>query len=291
MNAGRVETDCAARPSGRDRPVREDAHRHAAPAVPRISPWLLGWFRWYSARYLRRHFHAVRLSRAGRPDVPDGRPLIVYLNHAAWWDPLVGLILAERLFPRRATYAPIEAKALGRYRFLERLGLFGIDPDTRSGTLRFLRLSRAILARGDTALWITPEGRFADPRERPVPFRPGLAHLARPLRSGVLLPLALEYPFWEERTPEALARFGESIPVEDGSARSVADWNALLEAHLRATQDALAEQAIRRDEGDFEVLLRGRAGVGGVYDVWRRLRARLRGETFSPQHGEHDRGG
>jgi 1-acyl-sn-glycerol-3-phosphate acyltransferase len=254
--------------------------------VPRISPWLLGWFRWYSARYLRRHFHALRLSRQCRPDVPGDVPLVVYLNHAAWWDPLVGLLLAERLFPRRDTYAPIEAKALGRYRFMERLGLFGIDPQTRRGGLRFLRLSRAILARPDTALWITPEGRFADPRERPVPFRPGLAHLARSLDSCVLLPLAIEYPFWEERSPEVLARFGEPSRVEGRSDRTVADWNVVLESRLRAAQDALAEQAIRRDAEDFEILLRGRAGVGGVYDLWRRLVARLRGESFSPEHGE-----
>jgi 1-acyl-sn-glycerol-3-phosphate acyltransferase len=213
----------------------------------------------------------------------------VFLNHAAWWDPLVCIILAERLFPRRASYAPIEAGALGRYRFMERLGLFGIDPKTRSGGLRFLRVSRAILACPDTALWITPEGRFADPRLRPVRFRPGLAHIARSLRSGVLLPLAIEYPFWEERLPETLARFGDPIQIGDQHARNVAGWTSLLEAQLRAAQDALAAEAIRRDVEDFEVLLRGRAGVGGVYDVWRRLVARLRGKAFSPEHGEDER--
>jgi 1-acyl-sn-glycerol-3-phosphate acyltransferase len=289
VKADPAETDVARGRSNRGTRARGDAPRAAPSPLPRISPWLLRWFRWYSARYLRRHFHAVRLSRECRPDVPDDVPLVVYLNHAAWWDPLVGLVLAERLFSRRATYAPIEAKALGRYRFMERLGLFGIDPQTQSGGLRFLRLSRAILAHPDTALWITPEARFADPRERPVRFRPGLAHLARSLHSGVLLPLAIEYPFWEERSPEALARFGEPIRVEAGNDRTVADWNALLESQLRAAQDALAQQAIRRDSKDFETLLRGRAGVGGVYNFWSRLRARLRGEAFSPEHGEGDR--
>ena len=283
MKADPLGTDVAEGASRRGRRSGDDT------PVPRISPWLLGWFRWYSARYLRRHFHALRLSRDCRPDVPDDVPLVVYLNHAAWWDPLFGLLLAERLFPRRATYAPIEAKALGRYRFMERLGLFGIDPQTRRGGLRFLRLSRAILIRADTALWITPEGRFADPRERPAAFRPGLAHLARSLASGALVPLAIEYPFWEERSPEALARFGEAVRIETRNDRTVADWNALLESRLRAAQDSLAEQAIRRDPREFETLLRGRAGVGGVYDLWRRLVARLRGETFSPEHGEGDR--
>lgn len=267
----------------------ESGETTSAAPLPRISPWLLGWFRWYSAGYLRRHFHAVRLSRASRPDVPDDLPLVVYLNHAAWWDPLVGLILAERLFPNRATYAPIEAGALGRYRFLEQLGFFGVDPHAPGGARRFLKVAQAVITRPDTALWITPEGRFADPRERPVHFRPGLAHLARSMRSGVLLPLAIEYPFWEERSPEALARFGEPIRVEGRRERTVAEWNALLEARLRAAQDALARQAIRREPEEFETLLRGRAGVGGVYDVWGRLRAWLRGESFSPEHGGQER--
>lgn len=289
METDPVGADFAGGPSNRGPRSAADTPTTRPSPVPRISPWLLRWFRWYAARYLKRHFHAVRLSRKGWPDAPHHVPLVVYLNHAAWWDPLVALLLAGRLFPRRAAYAPIEANALGRYGFMKRLGFFGIDPETRSGGLRFLRVSRAILARADTALWITPEGRFADPRERPARFRPGLAHLARSLRSGVLLPLALEYPFWEERTPEALARFGEPISVEEGRDRSVADWNALLEAQLRTTQDALAQQAVRRDSRDFEVLLRGRAGVGGVYDLWRRLIARWRGEAFAPEHGESKR--
>jgi hypothetical protein len=101
--------------------------------------------------------------------------------------------------------------------------------------------------------------------------------------------LAVEYPFWEERSPEVLARFGEPIEVQAQRAGTVAAWNALLEAQLRATQDALAEQAIHRDAEGFEVVLRGSAGVGGVYDVWRRLVARFRGEDFSPEHGGGDR--
>ena len=73
------------------------------------------------------------------------------------------------------------------------------------------QLAVAWLERPDAALGITPEGRFSDPRERPVRLEPGLAHLARRLDRGVFLPLALEYPFWQERTPEALACFGAPV--------------------------------------------------------------------------------
>jgi hypothetical protein len=45
---------------------------------------------------------------------------------------------------------------------------------------------------------------------------------------------------------------------------------------------------MERDAAQFEVLVGGRAGVGGVYDLWRRLRARLRGEAFRSEHGATD---
>ena len=48
------------------------------PALPRISPLLLRWFSWYSRGYLRRHFHSLRISRAGLPPSTKGRPLVIY---------------------------------------------------------------------------------------------------------------------------------------------------------------------------------------------------------------------
>src|SRR5207253_10605254 len=50
--------------------------------------------------------------------------------------------------------------------------------------------------------WIAAEGQLTDPRVRPLRLRSGVGHLAARVRQAVLLPLALEYPFWEERTPD-----------------------------------------------------------------------------------------
>jgi 1-acyl-sn-glycerol-3-phosphate acyltransferase len=254
--------------------------------APVPSPRLVSLFTRYGERYLARHFHAVRLSHAERPDAEAlrGRPLIIHLNHPSWWDPLMGLLLARRIFPGRRHFAPIDAAGLEKYRFFAKLGFFGIQPGTARGARRFLEVSQALLAQPETVLWITAGGRFADPRERPVRLRPGLGALIQRLDHVTVLPLALEYPFWEERTPEALARFGEALHA-GGEERSAAGWTELLESRLAATQDGLAAEALARDVSRFETLAGGRAGVGGVYDVWRLLRARLRGEDFRPEHG------
>ncbi len=256
---------------------------------PAVSPLLVSMFGRYCERYLGKHFHAVRLSKTQRPDPAalSGKPLIVYFNHPSWWDPLICLQLAAQLFPDRAHYGPIDAGALTKYRFFEKLGFFGVEPGTARGARRFLTASLEILARPDTALWIAAEGRFTDPRERPVRLRSGIAHLAARVREAVLLPLALEYPFWEERTPEALARFGEEIATGDADL-AAADWTPILEQGLTRALDTLAAEALARDTSRFEVLLGGKAGVGGIYDGWRRLKARFRGERFRPAHGDEE---
>jgi 1-acyl-sn-glycerol-3-phosphate acyltransferase len=254
------------------------------PALPPRSAWLVPLFQRYARRYLARHLHAVRLHRAGRPDVPDGAPLVVVLNHPSWWDPLVCAALAD-LFPGYRHYAPIDAAALGKYRFFARLGFFGIEPGP-GGARTFLRTGRAVLAQPHSALWVTAQGAFTDPRVRPVKLRPGVAHLLARLDRAVVLPLALEYPFWQERSPEALAHFGAALVVR--GARSVVEWLALLESALAGAQDELAAAARRQDPADFAVLLGGKAGVGGVYDLWRRFKALLRGERFRPGHGAEE---
>ena len=184
-------------------------------SIPRRSDVLYRWFTWWVRGYLQKHFHAVRLSLPGRPDVPPDLPLIVALNHPSWWDPIVGAILAG-LFPERDHYAPMDAEALARYSLFDKLGFYGVERGTWRGASDFLRTTEAILSRPRSAVWITVQGRFADPRIRPPRLQPGIGHIARCLSQGTVVTLALEYPFWEERLPEALARFGEPIFIGRG---------------------------------------------------------------------------
>jgi 1-acyl-sn-glycerol-3-phosphate acyltransferase len=260
---------------------------HTAPEhvrLPRRSDLLYRWFRWWVRGYLRKHFHAVRLARGTRPDVPSDLPLIVVLNHPSWWDPLIGVVLAG-LFPEHVHYAPMEANALGRYSLFRRLGFYGIDRGTPRGAVAFLRTTTAILSQPRSAVWITAQGRFTDPRVRPTLLRPGVGHIARRLDGSLILTLALEYVFWEERLPEALCRFGEPIWIEGDQGLRVSEWVERIQVSLTSAQDALRDAALSRDPTGFETLLMGKVAIGGIYDLGRRLRAWLRGERFRPEHG------
>jgi 1-acyl-sn-glycerol-3-phosphate acyltransferase len=256
---------------------------------PSRSPRLFGLFRRYAKRYVSRHFHAVRVSKGGPvPDLPR-RPLIVVVNHPSWWDPLIGLVLSESMPAWRVHFAPIASQGMAQYRFLERVGFFGIDTGTTRGGLTFLRTSLAILAQPEAALWITAQGEFVDPRERPIGLKPGIGHLVHRSKGVLIVTLAIEYPFWNDRCPEVLTRFGPVIAVDSGRSLPPEEWTAIIAGALEAAQDRLAEESRRRDPDAFEIQLGGTAGVGGVYDIGRRLRAMLRGTRFQSEHAARPR--
>ena len=255
-----------------------------ASRLPRRSSLLFRVFRSYARRYIKRHFHALRLSVDGPPPELTGGPLIVVTNHPSWWDPLIGLVLTEQMPSWRTHFGPIDVRGLAQYPFLERLGFFGIEPGTTRGSLAFLRQSLEILAHPEATLWITAQGHFVDPRERPIRLKSGIGHLASRLSQGTIVPLAMEYPFWNDRCPEALARFGPPIAISSSGEHSPSEWTACVEQALEKSQDVLAEHSRRRESSAFTTLIGGAAGVGGIYDSWRRLRARIRGEVFHPEH-------
>ena len=253
--------------------------------LPPIAKRQLGWFTRYLEFYLRRNFHGVHLLKLASLEDLDGWPLLVCLNHPSWWDPLMGAYLSQRFFKERQQYAPIAAAGLAKYRFFERLGFFGIDPETRAGAFRFLEIGEAALSHENGALWMTPQGQFTDIRTRPIRIQPGAGHLTQRLGRVAMLPLALEYAFWNERYAEAFACFGQPVLVDNGQDRSAKEWNGHFSAALELTLDALSEKVQRRDPSAFEPLLDGSAGVGGMYDLWRGFKARVRGKKFEPEHG------
>lgn len=253
-------------------------------ALPRRSPRFFRGFRKIANSHIRKHFHAMRIDRAGPPPDPTARALIVVLNHASWWDPLVALSLTEAFPGNRVHYAPIDARGLKQYRILEWVGFFGVETGTTRGSLAFLRRAEAILAQPESVFWITAQGRFTDVRERPTRFKEGLGHMLHRAPEVTLVPLAIEYPFWNDRLPEVLARFGPPIAIDRGAARSPIEWTRMAEDALQETQDRLAETARARDPAAFEAWIKGAAGVGGFYDLGRRMMARIRGETFSAEH-------
>lgn len=260
--------------------------QRVAPECPSRS--LLRVFNWYTAWYIWLHFRSLRAANVERfqnaMTIGPRVPTIIFLNHASWWDPLVCIRIARRLLPGYDHYAPMDAAALRRYGFFRKVGLFPIELGTMHGAMLFLQTAQSILQSEKSILWITPQGRFTDVRKRPVRLMAGLGALVHRLPACHLIPLAVEYVFWDERLPEILCNFGVPVEVIEGRARSSEQWTRELARSLEDTMNELAALAQSRDESHFQTFSARRVGVGGIYQVWLRVQSRLRGKRFHPEH-------
>jgi hypothetical protein len=48
--------------------------------------------------------------------------------------------------------------------------------------------------------------------------------------------------------------------------------------------DRLAADSMTRDASRFDVVVGGKAGIGGIYDIWRRVQATIRGKRVRLEH-------
>ena len=246
------------------------------PATP--SPRVRAVFASMVARMLRRDFHAVRLACGSREALGalDGgdRPALVVLNHCAWWDPLVAIAAWRAHFPSRAPYGPIDRDELARFAIFRKVGLFGVDPDDPA-TLGAMRAYLSEVAARDPrlAFVVTPQGAFADARDRVVP-RPGAAAIAAALAPDRAASIALEYAFWTDRKPEIFVR-AEAIPCE---VAGTLGWQRRIAAAMQSNQDALATLVRAREAAAFEPFAAAYAprtsGTNPFYDLWMRLTGR-----------------
>ncbi len=216
-------------------------------------------FLWVFRRFLARHLRALRLAHWGQPQVPEGRPLVVYANHPSWWDGIAFTLLSASLFPDRRMFVPMDAAALARYPFFRRLGVFGVEQHHPRGAAAFLRTSQALLRTPAHMLWINAPGRFQDVRDRPVAIAPGLLRLPELAPDACFLPLALEVTFWNERKPELLAAFGP--PLEATTLRPAAHATARDLQHHPHYRDGPPGR--RRHDPRPVALSRDRTGQGG----------------------------
>jgi 1-acyl-sn-glycerol-3-phosphate acyltransferase len=220
--------------------------------MPQIWPRFRSVFTVCTGYCLRRHFESLRILRNGLPS--PIQPAVVFLNHASWWDPLVCLLLSRKFFAGRDSFAPIDAAMLKRYQFFKRLGFFGLNPGSALGAVTFARTAAAILASPKNLLWLTPQGRFADARERPAELRSGIGLIASRSVATAFLPLAIEYTFWRKSRPEILVSFGEPILAGSFARQTAKQWTNTFSRSLEVTQDKLAAAVKQRDDNDWIIL-------------------------------------
>jgi hypothetical protein len=168
----------------------------------------------------------------------------------------------------------MERAQLEKFAFFKRLGLFGVDPDDPAMLPAMGDYVRERFEREPRpTLYITPQGRFTDPRS-PLKVRPGVAAIASGHASCRVVCLAIEYVFWTDQRPEVLLHAREAT-LETGKSPSTPRWHTAITTTLEVAMGELAALAMARDPAPFSVLIgRDATAVNPIYDLWLRLRGK-----------------
>jgi len=247
------------------------------------SPRFAAFFGWYALRQLRGRFHAVRIMPGTREALAELAAFpgsaMVAMNHSSWWDPMLAVALWRRFFPSRSNASPMDATQLAKFRFLRRLGIFGIDPDDpASFEAMGGHLRRRLGEMRRPTVILTPQGRFVDPREPAVP-RPGAAALLASTTGMRAWSVAVEYGFWVDARPEVFVR---AVEVPAPAEPRTASWQRALQEAMEANRVALAQLVRAREPAGFECVFGGDAvRVHPVYDAWRAVVGRSGGVETS----------
>ncbi len=250
------------------------------------SPKLTRGFSIVVRRMFRKHFasvHAVKGSLEVLHSL-DRRlgPAIVALNHSSWWDPLVCVLLVTSEVPSRTHMAPMDIAQLRRFKFMRKIGMFGVSPDDPRSLPRMTRHVMERFSREPMCtLWITPQGEFRDVRDE-IALRPGagaVAARACEQREIPVIALAIEYTFWEDKRPEVFLRVQRVEPPALAAHASWSErieaWTSEIESAMRENQSSLAQLVMERDTRPFERFLGGKEGASHpFYDLWLRLRGK-----------------
>lgn len=252
----------------------------------RVYTW---WFRWYSRRQFKKHFHAVRVSvPVETRNMHTAYPVIFYCNHAYWWDGFWSQLCTETFF-RQNLYIIIEYKQLVKYRFFSRLGAFSLDRHNPRSALQTIEYAAARLVETSgkqNALWIFPQGTIEHVDKKPLHFYNGASSIVdRVLRniSGMyLVSVVSRIEYLDEQRPDLFLSF--RVPERIGDAGF--SGHKALTGHMQdQTVEHLAwlkEKIVLRDLADFHTVVRGTESINKRVE-------RLRG-VFGMRRGEKNNG-
>jgi hypothetical protein len=199
------------------------------------------------------------------------------------------LLLPGKYFADWRSFAPIDEASLQRYGFFKQLGFYGVEQKSTRGAMTFLRTTCRLLGSARNMVWLTPQGRFMDMRQRPLRLQHGIGSLAAHLENVTFVPLAIEYTLWNEPRPEILLSFSHSAVPKNAPLRSSRNWTEFFSKALEKAQDELAARSSQRDPADWIVLDSGKSGISAIYDTWCWLQSRIRGGGFARRHSTRER--
>ena len=176
---------------------------------------------WMCDKYLfgmlENAFYAMRVKNAQKFEQRDKNfANIIYAPHSNWWDGQVGYNLCRRVFK---VDIRMMIEELGRFPILSKAGAFSINKKSAQESMKALKYSVSAMNKPERGLWIFPQGIVKPPNFRPIEFQSGMTFVAQNCvkkYGGInLIPVALNYAFLREYSPEILVEVGDPIILKD----------------------------------------------------------------------------
>lgn len=212
-------------------------------------------------------FSRVWLKIDGPLPNPAQGPAICYLNHPAWWDGYVAMLLHRAVFRRSFEgYLMMDERQLRQFRFFTWLGVFSVSrTDAREAARSVAYIARLLAERRDRYLWIFPQARLLPNDQRPLRLYPGVARIARRAGGATLWPVALRYEFRDQERPEIFIRCGPAhTALPDASERDITRATTM---RLTQAVDALRDEVNAGDLAGYRVLMHGKPGINRIGDA------------------------
>lgn len=181
------------------------------PPLVRRKPWVLALARWYGRRRVAETFDGLFVEGLAEARHRAARePLILAMNHVAWWDSFVVVLLDQALGTE--SYCLMDAQNLGKLPFFGWIGAVPLRRDSPRDALLDLKASATLLDRPGRVLWIFPQGHQRPSHLRPLGLERGVSILANDAKATVL-PVSLTYSFREAPQPTIAVSFGAPATV------------------------------------------------------------------------------
>lgn len=202
--------------------------------------WFGAWFARHAEARIRAGFAGLHVRGMHHLQTAALKgPVLIVSNHSAWWDPLLALVLVDRLC-RLDGYAMMDANNLRRLPFFGLVGAFGVDLDQpRDGGLA-LRYAARLLDRPGRVCWVYPQG-AERPHTAPLRFKPGSGALARLAPQATTVPIAIRYEHGGLERPEIYVDLGPPLPGTPDAAQNTAVQELAVSLGLAGLDAAICD--------------------------------------------------
>lgn len=148
---------------------------------------------------------------------------IFFAPHSNWWDGIVGYNMMRRVFK---TTVRMMVEEMNRFPILSKAGAFPVNKFSPQDAMISLKYVVDDLGtHKEHGLWIFPQGIIKPPNFRPFEFQTGLTYIAQKIAlkyGGInLFPIAVNYAFLREDSPEVIVEVGKPIIIEAEEAKSI----------------------------------------------------------------------